>query len=174
VPGDGCGVGYVVASDECPVLGIVHRSYGDCANDMQVVADDRRKYWQPGSSPLYVDFTEARVASIISRGNRIVPEVVFDACRAAAVAPPDIDLLITNQPNPIFLRNWREALQLPKEKHAETFDRYGNLFGAAIPITLDEAVEEERLKPNQLLALGGFSHAGDYAASAIVRWRKTA
>ncbi len=49
-----------------------------------------------------------------------------------------------------------------------------DVYGAAIPITLDEAIEQVRLKPGSLLALGGFSHAGDYAASAIVRWGKVA
>src|SRR6185369_17238044 len=117
---------------------------------------DGRKYWQPGTCPIHIEFTEKRIVSIIRRGNRIVPEVIEEACRQAEVKPQEIDLLVTNQPNPIFLRNWREALELPKEKHADTFDSYGNLFGAGIPITLDEAVQAGRLKPNSLLALGGF------------------
>lgn len=172
VPGDGCGVGYVVASDESPILALVHRTYGDWAGDMRAVADDRHRYWEPGTSPFYIDFTEARVAQIISRGNRIVPEVIAEACRRAEVATTEIDLLVTNQPNPIFLRNWREALELPPAAHADTFDKYGNLFGAAIPVTLDEALADGRLAPGGLLALGGFSHAGDYAAAALVRWRR--
>jgi 3-oxoacyl-[acyl-carrier-protein] synthase-3 len=171
VPGDGCGVGYVVAGGDSPILSLVHRSYGENASDMKIATDDQRKYWEPGSSPLYVDFTEARVAQIISRGNKIVPEVVHEACKAGEVESTDIDTLVTNQPNPIFLRNWREALQLPRERHVDSFERYGNLFGAAIPITLDEAVREGAIKPGSLLALGGFSHAGDYAAATLVRWR---
>jgi 3-oxoacyl-[acyl-carrier-protein] synthase-3 len=174
VPGDGCGVGYVVASDESPILSLVHHAYGDWAADMRAVADDQHRYWEPGDSPLYIDFTDARVAQIISRGNRIVPEVVSEACRRAEVATRDIDLLVTNQPNPIFLRNWREALELPATAHADTFDQYGNLFGAGIPITLDEATAAGRLRPGGLLALGGFSHAGDSAAAALVRWNQRA
>jgi 3-oxoacyl-[acyl-carrier-protein] synthase-3 len=171
VPGDGFGVGYLVAGEEAPILSVVHRSFGEHAGDMRSVSDDGRKYWEPGDSPLYVDFNDSQVATIISRGNRIVPEVMFEACKRAGVSARDVDLLVTNQPNPIFLRNWREALELPKEKHPDTFDRYGNLFGAAIPITLDEAIVDGRVKPGALLALAGFSHAGDYAAAALVRWR---
>jgi 3-oxoacyl-[acyl-carrier-protein] synthase-3 len=103
-----------------------------------------------------------------------VPEVVAAACREAGVRVRDLDLLVTNQPNPIFLRNWREALELPPEAHHDTFDRYGNLFGAAIPINLEDALDRGKLQPGNLLALGGFSHAGDYAAAAIVRWRADA
>ena len=110
------------------------------------------------------------VAAIISRGNRLVPELVTAACTTAGVQPRAIDLLITNQPNPIFLRNWREALELPPAAHHDTFDRLGNLFGAGIPINLADALAQGKLARGGLLALGGFSHAGDYAAAALVRW----
>ncbi|WP_249375581.1 hypothetical protein [Streptomyces sp. I05A-00742] len=38
--------------------------------------------------------------------------------------------MVTNQPNRIFLKNWRGALGLPAERHLGTFDRFGNLYGA--------------------------------------------
>jgi len=173
VPGDGCGVGYLVANDTSPILSVVHRLHGDCARDMVVSADDGRYYWEPGLSPIKVAFTEERVASIIARGNRLVPEIVQEACRRAAVATRDIDLLVTNQPNPIFLRNWREALELPSESHHDTYQKYGNLFGAAIPINLEDALTAGKLKAGDLVALGGFSHAGDYCAAAVIRWGET-
>jgi 3-oxoacyl-[acyl-carrier-protein] synthase-3 len=173
VPGDGCGVGFVAASDESPVLALVHRCHGEYAADMTITADDGRHYWEPGTSPMRVAFTEERVAAIINRGNRLVPEMVAAACAEAGVHPRDLGLLITNQPNPIFLRNWREALELPREAHHDTFDRYGNLFGAAIPINLEDALAHGKPAPGTLLALGGFAHAGDYAAAAIIRWRGT-
>ena len=56
----------------------------------------------------------------------------------------DLDLLVTNQPNRVFLRNWREALELPKERHVDTFDECGNLFAAGIPINLDRAISDGR------------------------------
>jgi 3-oxoacyl-[acyl-carrier-protein] synthase-3 len=137
---------------------------------MSACADDGRLYWQPGTSPITIRFTDERVASIIERGNRIVPEIINEACEGAGIRPRDIQLLITNQPNPIFLRNWREALELPKEVHHDTFDMYGNLFGAGIPINLEDALAHGKLAGGGVLALGGFSHAGDYAAAAIVDW----
>ncbi len=112
------------------------------------------------------------MAAVISRGNRIVPEAIFEVCHDASFTTRDIDLLVTNQPNRYFLRNWREALELPPEAHADTFDPYGNMFGAAIPITLDEAIVAGRIKPGGLLALAGFAHAGDYAAAALIRWQQ--
>jgi 3-oxoacyl-[acyl-carrier-protein] synthase-3 len=171
VPGDGCGVGYVAAGGASPILSVVQRCQPEFATDMAVEAADGRRYWEPGPSPISVAFTEERVAAIIARGNRVVPEMVVAACDAAGVRARDIDLLVTNQPNPIFLRNWGEALELPPERHHDTFDRYGNLFGAALPINLEDALAQRKLAPGDLLVLGGFSHAGDYAAAAVIRWQ---
>jgi 3-oxoacyl-[acyl-carrier-protein] synthase-3 len=170
VPGDGCGVGYVALGNTSPILSLVQHCQPEYATDMVACADDGRRYWEPGASPLSIRFTETRVASIIERGNRIVPRVVSEACREAGLQSKDIELLITNQPNPIFLRNWREALELPKERHHDTFDQYGNLFGAGIPINLDDALAHGKLPHGGIVALGGFSHAADYAAAAIIRW----
>jgi 3-oxoacyl-[acyl-carrier-protein] synthase-3 len=136
VPGDGCGVGYVAQSDVSPILSLVHRCQPEFARDMSACADDGRRYWEPGPSPITIRFTDARVAAIIERGNRIVPEVIAAACAEAGVRPHEIELLVTNQPNPIFLRNWREALELANGVHHDTFNKYGNLFGAGIPINL--------------------------------------
>jgi 3-oxoacyl-[acyl-carrier-protein] synthase-3 len=42
----------------------------------------------------------------------------------------------------VFLRNWREALEMPKERHRDTFGECGNLFGAGIPINLNRAITD--------------------------------
>ena len=173
VPGDGAGVGYVALSELSPVLSVVTRCQPEFASDMVAEASDGRRYWEPGTSPITLKFTEQRVAAIMHRGNAVVPEMVAEACAAAGVRPRELELLVTNQPNPIFLRNWREALELPREKHHDTFDRYGNLFGAAIPINLEDALAAGKLPGGGLVALGGFSHAGDYAAAAVLDWRRS-
>jgi 3-oxoacyl-[acyl-carrier-protein] synthase III len=170
VPGDGTGVSYLRTGDFSPVLSVIVECHGEFASDMTATAADGRHYWEPGTSPITLGFTERRVATIIERGNRVVPEMVERACGEAGVRPRDLNLLITNQPNPIFLRNWREALEIEPERHHDTFDQLGNLFGAAIPINLESALAQGKLAPGDLIGFGGFSHAGDYAAAAVVRW----
>ncbi|MDH6126340.1 ketoacyl-ACP synthase III family protein [Kitasatospora sp. GP82] len=170
IPGDGCGVGYVTTSGAAPVLDVVTRHIGDYAGDMTTVLDDGRKYWEPGESQLRIGFSEESVAKVLERGNRLVPEVVADLCRRLGVATTEIDLLVTNQPNRTFLRNWRESLRLPEERHPDTFDSCGNMFGAAIPIVLDRAIRSGQVKDGDLVVLGGFAHAGDFAGAAAIRW----
>jgi 3-oxoacyl-[acyl-carrier-protein] synthase-3 len=48
-------------------------------------------------------------------------------------------------------------------------DRYGNTSAASIPIALDEAVREGRVKAGSLVMLGAFG-AGLTWASAVIRW----
>ena len=170
IPGDGCGVGYVVANDESPVRAIATRSYGEYSGDMRLASDDGQMWWEPRKTPLYIDFSESRMGKIVARGNQLVPQIVREACKEAQIHPSAIDVLVTNQPNATFLRNWREALELPEHKHVHTFDQHGTLFGAAMPIAIEKATESV-LKPGSTLALGGFSHAGDYAGAAIIEWR---
>ena len=66
------------------------------------------------------------------------------------------------------------ATYLPQDlqTYGDTFDRYGNLFGAALPISLEDALACGKLAQGGLLALGGFSHAGDYSAAALIDWRR--
>lgn len=171
IPGDGCGVAYLVASAESPVKAVVQRNYAEHAGDMAVVRADGTEWWEPSLACAYVDFNESKLVHVMSRANCIVPEVIHEACRRAEQPTSAIGTLVTNQPNKLFLRNWREALQVPPERQVSTFERHGNLFGAALPICLEEAIDSGQLKTNSHLVLGGFAHAGDFAAAAVIHWK---
>jgi 3-oxoacyl-[acyl-carrier-protein] synthase-3 len=171
IPGDAAAVAYVAASEESPVLGIEVSNYGEYTKDCGLTLSDGRKYWEPGTSEMHVGFTPDKIADIVERGNRLVPEVVGKVCDRLDLKTGDIDHLITNQPNRMFLGQWQERMSIGAERHLDTFDRFGNLFGAAVPVTLDHAVREGRVADGSLLMLAGFAHAGDFAGAAAVRWR---
>ncbi|HEX9335286.1 MAG TPA: 3-oxoacyl-[acyl-carrier-protein] synthase III C-terminal domain-containing protein, partial [Pseudonocardiaceae bacterium] len=171
IPGDGAAAAYVAASSESPVLDVEIVHLPEAAPDVQLEFSDNRRYWEPGSGQLNVRFTEANVEKIIARGSRIVPDVVRTVCSRIGVDTGDIDVLITNQPNQMFLHGWSTALGLDRARHLDTFDRYGNLFGAAAPITLSHAIEDGAVPDGGLVVLAGFAHAGDLAGAAAVRWR---
>jgi 3-oxoacyl-[acyl-carrier-protein] synthase-3 len=170
VPGDGAAVGLVTVSDESPILDIETRTYGEFAGDMTIAFDPPRKWWQPGSAEAYIGFTESKITKVLARGNRQVPEVSLAVCDRIGMKSRDVDLFVTNQPNRVFLRNWRDALELPVERHVDTFDQCGNLFGAGIPINLDQAISDGRLSAGDTVLMAAFAHAGDFAGAAAVRW----
>jgi 3-oxoacyl-[acyl-carrier-protein] synthase-3 len=170
VPGDGAAVGLVTLSDQSPILDIECRTYGEFAGDMTLAVDPPRKWWQAGPGEGCIGFTESKITKVLARGNRQVPEVSYAVCDRIGVKPRDLDLLVTNQPNRAFLRNWREAMELPKERHRDTFEDCGNLFAAGIPINLDRAITDGQLKKGDVVMMSAFAHAGDFAGAAAVRW----
>jgi 3-oxoacyl-[acyl-carrier-protein] synthase-3 len=170
VPGDGAAVGLVAVSDQSPILGIECRTYGEYNGDMMLEFDPPRQWWQAGPGEACIGFTESKIAKVLARGNREVPEVALAVCDRIGLPSKDIDVLVTNQPNRVFLRNWRQALELPPERHCDTFDECGNLFAAGIPVNLDRAISNGQVKNGDLVMMAAFAHAGDFAGAAAVRW----
>ena len=170
VPGDGAAVGLVTISDRSPILDVECRTYGEYSADMTIAFDVPRRWWEAGPGEGFVGFTEGKITKVLARGNRLVPEVSYAVCDRIGMKPKEIDMLVTNQPNRAFLRNWREALELPPERHVDTFDECGNLFGAGIPVNLDRAIGDGRLEAGDVVMMAGFAHAGDFAGAAAVRW----
>ncbi len=170
VPGDGAAVGLLTVSDKSPILDIECRTYGEYAADMAVQFEPPRKYWAAGPGEGSVGFTEGKITKVLARGNRLVPEVSYAVCDRIGMKPKDLDLLVTNQPNRVFLRNWREALELDESKHVDTFDECGNLFAAGIPVNFARAVSDGRVKPGDVVMMAGFAHAGDFAGATALRW----
>ncbi|MFC9358019.1 3-oxoacyl-ACP synthase III family protein [Rhodococcus sp. NPDC057014] len=170
VPGDGAGACLLVKSEAAPVLGLECRTYPEFAGDMTAAVDPPRKYWEAGTGQLHIGFTETKIAKVFARGNRLVPEVALAVCKQIGITPDEIDTLVTNQPNRLFLRNWRDALELPAERHPDTFDECGNLFGAAIPVTLDRENRAGRIPNGSLVMMSAFAHAGDFAGAGAIRW----
>ena len=80
VPGDGAAVGLVTLSDESPILDIECRTYGEYAGDMTIAMDPPRKYWEAGPGEGCIGFTETKIAKVLARGNRQVPEVALAVC----------------------------------------------------------------------------------------------
>jgi 3-oxoacyl-[acyl-carrier-protein] synthase-3 len=170
VPGDGAAIGLVTLSDTAPVLDIECRYYGQHATDMTLAADPPRRWWAAGPGEGYVGFNEGKIIKVLARGNRQVPDVVRTVCGRIGVKPGDLDLLVTNQPNRLLLRNWSEALGIAPERHRDTFHECGNLFAVGIPVNFEAAVSDGQIAAGDIVMMAGFAHAGDFAAAAAVKW----
>ncbi len=175
VPGDGCGVALLEASENfgenCGLLlESATRCHGEFAEDMNIEKPDGTYWWEPSEKMGIIEFSKSRIFKIISRGNSSVPDRISEVCEINGKKISDIDFLITNQPNPVFLRNWREYAELPEDRMYHSFDKYGNLFGAAMPVNLSEALEKKLIKKGDLLCMAGFSHAGDYSSATLIQY----
>ena len=96
-------------------------------------------------------------------------KIVEEALEANGLAPEDIDWLVPHQANKRILDGTARKLGLPAEKMVVTVDRHANTSAASIPLALDEAVKDGRIKPGHLVlmeAMGG----GLTWGAALVRW----
>jgi 3-oxoacyl-[acyl-carrier-protein] synthase III len=100
---------------------------------------------------------------------RTLEEIARAALSANDLRVEDVDLYVPHQANVRILKAVIERLGLPVEKVLLNLDRYGNTSAASIPIALDEAVREGRIKDGSLVMLGAFG-AGLTWASAVIRW----
>jgi 3-oxoacyl-[acyl-carrier-protein] synthase-3 len=96
-------------------------------------------------------------------------EATDEALRRACVTADDIDLFVPHQANVRIIEATAKHAGFPMEKVMVNLDRYGNTSAASIPIALDQAVHEGRVKKGSLLLFVAFG-AGFTWGSAVVRW----
>lgn len=95
--------------------------------------------------------------------------VVQEVLDLAGFAPSDVDWVVPHQANRRILEATAKKLHLPIERVVVTVDRHANTSAASVPLALDVAVSDGRIRPGDLLMLeamgGGFTWGG-----ALVRW----
>jgi 3-oxoacyl-[acyl-carrier-protein] synthase III len=99
----------------------------------------------------------------------MITDVIEDAFRAIGITAEDIDWFVPHQANQRIIDSSARKLGIAPEKVVSTVKHHGNTSAASIPLALDEAVRDGRIRPGQLVLLeamgGGFTWA-----SALVRW----
>jgi 3-oxoacyl-[acyl-carrier-protein] synthase-3 len=99
----------------------------------------------------------------------ILTDTIKDVLTASNLKPDDIDLYIPHQANIRIINAAVDVLHIDRSKVFNNLDRYGNTSAGSIPLALDEAIQEGRLKDGQLLCLSGFG-AGLAWGTAVLRW----
>ena len=62
-----------------------------------------------------------------------------------------------------------DVLKIPRSKVCNNLEHYGNTSAASIPLGIDEAYQQGRIKPGSLVVLSGFG-AGLAWGTAVLRW----
>ena len=95
--------------------------------------------------------------------------VVGEVLGEAGFEPKDIDWVVPHQANRRILESTAKKLGLSMDRVVMTVDKHANTSAASVPLALDAAVKDGRIKPGDLLMLeamgGGFTWGG-----ALVRW----
>ena len=95
--------------------------------------------------------------------------VVGEVLAKAGFETRDIDWLVPHQANKRIIDGTGRKLGLPPERVVVTVDRHANTSAASIPLALDTAVKDGRIKKGDLLLLEGIGGGLAWGAS-LVRW----
>jgi 3-oxoacyl-[acyl-carrier-protein] synthase-3 len=77
--------------------------------------------------------------------------------------------MIPHQANLRIIKATADRLKLPAEKVVINIDRYGNTTGATIPLAMQTAIDDGRLKKGSLVLLAAVG-AGFTVGATLLRW----
>lgn len=151
--GDGAGAVIVKPSEESGIIGT------------HLGADGQYKdllYYPVGASKdLHVAGTDAAAIQMI--GNEVfkvavktLGNVATEALEAAGVDQSELDWLIPHQANIRIIQATAKRLGLPMEKVILTVQDHGNTSAASVPMALDVAVRDGRVKRGQMVLMEAF------------------
>ena len=99
----------------------------------------------------------------------MITDVIVDAFNATGLSAEEIDWFVPHQANKRIIDASAHKLHIAPEKVVLTVDRHGNTSAASIPLALDAAVKDGRIKQGDVVLLeamgGGFTWG-----SALLRW----
>ncbi len=99
----------------------------------------------------------------------ILCDTIQDVLKHGGLRPQDVNLYIPHQANIRIINAAIDVLHINRGKVYNNLDRYGNTSAGSVPLALDEAVGEGRVKDGDLLVLSGFG-GGLAWGTALIRW----
>jgi 3-oxoacyl-[acyl-carrier-protein] synthase-3 len=169
--GDGAGAVVLGVSDD-PTLGILdfeHQVDGSGGPALCMPAGGSRR-------PASRETVDARLHYVKQEGQAVFKFAVRntgDICERLLqrnhVTAADLDLFVSHQANRRIIMSAAERIGMPEEKVIINIDRFGNTTAATIPLALNDAILDGRLRKGDLVLLASVG-AGFTVGSVLVRW----
>lgn len=147
--GDGAGAIVMSASEEPGILATKLHADGS-HTDILCVPGSVSGGAVDGSAFLYMDGQ-----AVFKLAVSVLDKVAQEVLRMADMQASQIDWLIPHQANLRIMQGTAKKLGLPLEKMVVTVNEHGNTSAASIPLALDQAVRDGRVKPGQIVMMEG-------------------
>ena len=142
------------------------------ASDRALVigGDTNSRVLNPDDIKTFPLFGDGAGAMILERGSKDVGILAYSMGSDGSGGPllHDVDLYVLHQANIRIINAAMDVLHIPRGKVFNNLEKYGNTSGGSIPIALDEAYAEGKLKPGMTVVLCGFG-AGLAWGTAVMR-----
>ena len=127
-------------------------------------------------NPASLESVQQRLHYIQFKGKEVfklainnITNLILETAKENGLTLNDIDLIIPHQSNLRIIEATMEKLGLPMEKAFVNIDKYGNTSSASVPIAMDEARKEGRLRKGNIVMLVAFG-GGLTWGSSVIRW----
>jgi 3-oxoacyl-[acyl-carrier-protein] synthase-3 len=169
--GDGAGAVVLSLVDE-PDVGVLGALLGADGRETGILC-------VPGggsASPYTVETIERSLHTIQMQGNQVFKIAVRVMCQSAldilektGLTAEDVSLVVPHQANNRIIEALSQRLNIGIDRFKVNLDRYGNTSAASIPIALDEAYRNGRIKSGDNILMVAFGGGLTWAA-CLVRW----
>ena len=164
--GDGAGAVVLEASEEPGILSTHLHADGSYEHLLTVPAGISAGYDKVQSGQAYVQMQGNEVFKMaVNTLGRIVDETLA----ANKLEQTDIDWLIPHQANIRIIQATAKKLKMPMEHVVVTVDEHGNTSAASVPLALDVAVRDGRIKRGETLLMEAFG-GGFTWGSALLKY----
>ena len=158
--GDGAGAIVLSASEEPGILAAKLHADGNYSHILSVPGNLACGAVE-GSAFISMD-----VPAVFKLAVSLLEKVAQEALEAAGMVSSDLDWLVPHQANIRIMQSTAKKLGMPPDKVVVTVDQHGNTSAASIPLALDCAVRDGRIKPGQTVLMEGVG--GGFTWGAVV------
>lgn len=166
--GDGAGALVLEASEEAGILSTHIHANGDHADLLRTDVGISRGFGDMSGNE-YRPEIEMKGNEVFKVAVRTLGRIVEETLGANNLEKADLDWLIPHQANLRIIAATARMLDMNMDHVVVTVDRHGNTSAASVPLALDEAVRDGRIKRGDLLLLEAFG-GGFTWGSALVRF----
>ncbi|AOJ01345.1 MULTISPECIES: beta-ketoacyl-ACP synthase III [Burkholderia] len=159
--GDGAGAVVLSASEAPGILGSALHADGSYSNILCTPGNVNRGV-VAGSAFLHMDGQ-----AVFKLAVNVLEKVAVEALSKADLAPEQVDWLIPHQANIRIMTSTCRKLGLPQERMIVTVDEHGNTSAASIPLALDVAVRDGRIRRGQHVLIEGVGGGFTWGASVF-------
>jgi len=170
--GDGAGALAIEATNEFDnFIGFDMRTDGKRGSFLNLLSKNNKDsiidnidFSSGGFSPIQMNGQEVYKFAV-----REVPIILEKLFKRTGYSSDAVDWLVLHQANQRILDSVGDRLKIPREKILSNLEKYGNTSAATIPLMLDEAIRNNTIKQNDIIATSGFG-AGLSWGAALIRW----
>ena len=116
-----------------------------------------------------IPFLEMDGAAVFKTAVRALGDGAVQMLERNQLSAASLDWFIPHQANLRIINALAERIGLPKDKVVATVMRHGNTSAASVPLALDTAVKDQRIKPGQNVMMQGVG-GGMTWGTILLRW----